>query len=121
MPEKNVLSIQPLSNLVLVLPDPKEQWLKPDQAKIIRPDQSSLLIPTGIVLSVGPGLNTAASVMPMHVKPGDRVIIDTRSAQVVIHEGHECLLMHENDIVGKVVIRIVNDPEAVVLNQISLN
>ncbi|MBX5453074.1 MAG: co-chaperone GroES [Acidobacteriia bacterium] len=68
---------------------------------IIIPDTAKEKPMEGEVVAVGPGArNDKGELVPMDVKPGDRVLFGKWSGTEVKLEGEELLIMKESDIMG---------------------
>jgi chaperonin GroES len=70
---------------------------------IVIPDTAAEKPDTGQVVAVGNGKVTdEGKVLPMSVKPGDKVLFGKYSGQTVVVQGEELLVMREDDIMGVV-------------------
>mgnify|MGYP001346135712 CR=1 FL=1 len=68
---------------------------------IIIPDTAKEKPQEGEVIAVGPGArNERGEIVPLDVKPGDRVLFGKWSGTEVKVEGEELLIMKESDILG---------------------
>ena len=68
---------------------------------IIIPDTAKEKPMQGEVIAVGPGARDEASkLVPLEVKPGDRVLFGKWSGTEVKIDGEELLIMKESDILG---------------------
>ena len=68
---------------------------------IIIPDTVQDKPQEGEVLAVGPGArNEQGAIVPLDVKPGDRVLFGKWSGTEVKLDGEELLIMKESDIMG---------------------
>jgi chaperonin GroES len=68
---------------------------------IIIPDTAKEKPQQGEVVAVGPGArDETGTVVPLDVKPGDRVLFGKWSGTEVKIEGNELLIMKESDILG---------------------
>jgi chaperonin GroES len=68
---------------------------------IIIPDTAKEKPQQGEVVAVGPGaLDEKGKVLPLDVKPGDRVLFGKWSGTEVKIDGAELLIMKESDILG---------------------
>lgn len=86
--------LRPIGDQVLVKADAAAEFHGP----IYIPDNARKkeFLRTGKVVSVGLGDMLAGGKRgPMHVKPGDHVIYDQASNRVVIFEGEEYIVLHE--------------------------
>jgi chaperonin GroES len=70
---------------------------------ILIPDTAKEKPMQGEVLAVGPGArNERAELVPLDVKPGDRVLFGKWSGTEVRLDGEELMIMKESDIMGVV-------------------
>jgi chaperonin GroES len=70
---------------------------------IIIPDTAKERPVEGEVVAVGPGArNEAGRVIPLDVKPGDRVVFGKYAGMDVTIDGAELLVLREGDILGKI-------------------
>jgi chaperonin GroES len=68
---------------------------------IIIPDTAKEKLIQGEVIAVGPGArNEAGRLVPLDVKPGDRVLFSKWSGTEVKIGGEDLLIMKESDILG---------------------
>ena len=68
---------------------------------IIIPDTAKEKPMQGEVVAVGPGArNEKGEIVPLEVKPGDRVLFGKWSGTEVTIDGQELLIMKESDIMG---------------------
>ena len=68
---------------------------------IIIPDTAKEKPQEGEIVSVGPGArNDQGQIVPLDVKPGDRVLFGKWSGTEVKFGGEELLVMKEGDIIG---------------------
>lgn len=68
---------------------------------IIIPDTAKEKPQKGVVLAVGTGLrDESGKVVPLDVKPGDRILFSKWSGTEITLDGKELLVMKESDIVG---------------------
>lgn len=91
--------IEPLADRVIIKRDP-EVTLTP--GGIIIPDTMTDKPMEGIIISVGPGRTTeSGSLVPMSVKPDDRVLFAKFAGVEIVEDPMgSILLMHERDILG---------------------
>lgn len=93
------MNIKPLSNHILIEPiEPKEKTesgiLLPETAEKRRSEQ-------GKVIAVGPGKRTSSGkVIPMTIKPGDRVLFTKYGPNEIEVDGKEYLIAAEDDILA---------------------
>ena len=68
---------------------------------IIIPDTAQEKPMQGEVVAVGPGArNDQGEIVPMDVKPGDRVLFGKWSGTEIKLDGEDLLIMNESDIMG---------------------
>ncbi|MVT64913.1 co-chaperone GroES [Bradyrhizobium pachyrhizi] len=68
---------------------------------IIIPDTAKEKPQEGEVIAVGPGgRDESGKLVPLDVKPGDRVLFGKWSGNEVILDGKELLIMKESDVMG---------------------
>ena len=94
------MKFRPLHDRVLV-----QRIEEPQKTKggIIIPDTAQEKPTEGEVVAVGPGVrNERGELVPMGVKPGDRVLFAKWSGTEVKLDGEELLIMKESDIMGVV-------------------
>lgn len=86
--------LRPIGDQVLIKADPAEEFA----GAIYIPETARKrgYLRTGTVISIGLGdMLKDDRRGPMNVAPGDRVVYDTASNRVVIFEGEEYLVLHE--------------------------
>ncbi len=92
------MKIRPLHDRVLVRPLEGEEKTP---AGIIIPDTAKEKPQEGEVLAVGPGARGEdGKLVPLDVKPGDRILYGKWSGNEVKIDGDELLIMRESDIMG---------------------
>ena len=84
---------KPLSDLVLVLPNPAEEKTA---GGLIIPDTAKEKPLAGKVVAVGPG----TSEVKMEVKVGDQVLYGKYAGQEIQVDGVDYLIMKQNDILA---------------------
>ena len=68
---------------------------------VIIPDTAKEKPMQGVVLSVGPGArDETGKVVPLDVKPGDRILFGKWSGTEIKVDGEDLLIMAESDIMG---------------------
>ncbi|MBI4063151.1 MAG: co-chaperone GroES [Elusimicrobia bacterium] len=90
--------IKPLGDRVLIRPlESKEE----KRGGIIIPDTAKEKPQEGEVVAVGKGkVSDEGKVLPMDVKPGDRVLYGKYSGTEIKLDGAEHLVCHQDDILG---------------------
>ena len=92
------MKFKPLHDRLLLKPISAETKTK---AGIIIPDTAQEKPMQGEVIAVGPGArDEQGKVVPLDVKPGDRVLFGKWSGTEVKLDGEELLIMKESDIMG---------------------
>ena len=92
------VKIQPLGDRVLLQPIEQKEVKK---GGIIIPDTAKEKPQEGKVIAVGKGKVTEdGKVLPMDVKAGDRVLYGKYSGTELKIDDQECLIMHQEDILG---------------------
>ena len=100
MPEATLtnVKIQPLGDRVLVKPVEAKEVKK---GGIIIPDTAKEKPQEGKVVAAGKGKITEdGKVLPMEVKPGDRILYGKYSGTEIKIDDEEHLIMHQDDILG---------------------
>ena len=92
------MKFRPLHDRVVIRRVDAEQKSK---GGIIIPDNVQEKPVEGEVLAAGPGARTEAGLlMPLQVKPGDRVLFGKWSGTEVKLDGEDLLIMKESDLMG---------------------
>jgi chaperonin GroES len=92
------VKIQPLGDRVLVKPVEAKEVKR---GGIIIPDTAKEKPQEGEVIAVGKGKTTEeGKVLPMDVKPGDRILYGKYSGNEIKIDEVEHLIMHQDDILG---------------------
>ncbi|OGS54516.1 MAG: co-chaperone GroES [Elusimicrobia bacterium RIFOXYB2_FULL_62_6] len=92
------VKIQPLGDRVLVKPVEAKEVKR---GGIIIPDTAKEKPQEGEVIAVGKGKVTEdGKVLPMDVKPGDRILYGKYSGNEIKIDDVEHLIMHQDDILG---------------------
>ncbi len=87
------MSIKPLSDRVLILPNPAEEKTA---GGLFIPDTAKEKPLAGKVIAVGPG----TSEVKMEVKVGDQVLYGKYAGTEVTVDGEDYLIMRQNDIMA---------------------
>ena len=92
------MKFRPLHDRVVVRRIEQEQKTA---GGIIIPDTAKEKPQEGEIVAVGPGArNEAGEIVPLDVKPGDRVLFGKWSGSEVKVDGEELLIMKESDIMA---------------------
>ena len=92
------VKIQPLGDRVLVKPGESKETKR---GGIIIPDSAKEKPQEGLVVATGKGKTTEdGKVLPMDVKPGDKILYGKYSGTEIKLDDEEYLIMHQDDIVG---------------------
>lgn len=94
---KSKTKIKPLSDRVLVKPEPAEEKTS---SGIIIPDTAKEKPQEGTVVAAGPGKVENGNKIDMSVKKGDKVLYGKYSGTEITLDGDEYLIMRETDILG---------------------
>lgn len=92
------VKIQPLGDRVLVQPVEAKETKR---GGIIIPDSAKEKPQEGVVVATGKGKVTEdGKVLPMDVKPGDKILYGKYSGNEIKLDGEDYLIMHQDDILG---------------------
>ena len=92
------MTFRPLHDRVVVRRIDAEEKTK---GGIIIPDTAKEKPQEGEVVAVGPGArDDRGALVPLEVKPGDRVLFGKWSGTEVVIDGQDLLIMKESDIMG---------------------
>ena len=96
---KNVMQIKPLSDHILIEPVKEEEKSK---GGIFLPDTASKeKSEEGKVIATGPGkMTNDGKMLPMSVKPGDKVLFTKYGPNEIKVDGKEYLIASESDILA---------------------
>lgn len=89
--------IRPLHDRVIVKRIEEEEKTK---GGIIIPDTAKEKPQEGRVVAVGSGKHEDGKVIPMDVKPGDKILFGKYSGTEIKLDGEEHLILREDDILG---------------------
>lgn len=90
-------SLVPLHDVVII----KHQEVEKVGSIFIPIESKDFREDIGTVMYVGPGaMNDDGETLPMHVKPGDRVLFSTHGHQVTKVDGEELVVLRQNSIIG---------------------
>lgn len=85
----------PLSNRIIVQPDPRKKAI----GSIHIADSVQQKPSTGTVLAVGKGFSAE---FPMELKVGDRVFYEVSQGIDVLINGEECLILRDVNVISKI-------------------
>jgi chaperonin GroES len=92
------VKLQPLGDRVLVKAIEQQETKR---GGIIIPDTAKEKPQEGEIVACGKGKTTEdGKVLPMDVKPGDRILYGKYSGSEVKIDGNEYLIMHQDDVLG---------------------
>ena len=92
------VKLQPLGDRVLVKPQEQKESKR---GGIIIPDTAKEKPQEGLIVATGKGKTTEdGKVLPMDVKPGDKILYGKYSGNEIKLDGEEHLIMHQDDILG---------------------
>lgn len=92
------VKLQPLNDRVMI---EREEAEEHTSGGIVLPDKAREKVNRGKVISIGAGrLDKEGRRIPMTVKAGDRVLINKYGGEEFKVEGHEYLLIREDDILA---------------------
>jgi chaperonin GroES len=92
------VAIRPLGDRVLVKPLEKE---KQERGGLIIPDTAKEKPQEGQIVAAGKGkIGDDGKLLPMDVKPGDKILYGKYSGTEIKIDGEEFLIMHQDDILG---------------------
>lgn len=94
------MKLHPLEDRIVVRPDVAEATTA---SGLVIPDTAKEKPQEGEIVAVGPGArNEQGELVPLDVKPGDRVLFGKWSGTEVKIEGQDLLIMKESDLLGVV-------------------
>ena len=92
------MNLQPLEDRIVVRPNESEEKTA---SGLVIPDTAKEKPQEGEVIAVGPGgRDESGKLIPIDVKPGNRVLFGKWSGTEVKLDGEELLIMKESDIMG---------------------
>ncbi|MBI4370660.1 MAG: co-chaperone GroES [Elusimicrobia bacterium] len=92
------VKIQPLGDRVLVKPAEQKETKR---GGIIIPDSAKEKPQEGLVVACGKGKTTEdGKILPMDVRPGDKILYGKYSGNEIKIDDEEHLIMHQDDILG---------------------
>lgn len=92
------VKIQPLGDRVLVKPQEAKETKR---GGIIIPDSAKEKPQEGLIVATGKGKTTEdGKVLPMDVKPGDKILYGKYSGSEIKLDDEDYLIMHQDDILG---------------------
>ena len=98
MPTATAIRLRPLGDRVLVKAVEKGEEVR---SGLIIPDTAKEKPQEGEIVAVGKGkIAEDGKLVPMDVKPGDKILYGKYSGQEIKLEGQEYLIMHQEDILG---------------------
>ena len=94
------MNLEALFNAVIVKPIEQNEEM---YGSIVVPDMGKDKNEHGIVISVGPGQHThMGHFIPAEIKVGDEVVLPTQGFTKVEHNGEDCYVGPENQILARV-------------------
>src|ERR1044071_5319979 len=98
MPTAAAVRLRPLGDRVLVKAVEKKDEIR---GGLIIPDTAKEKPQEGEIIAAGKGkIGEDGKLIPMDVKPGDRILYGKYSGTEIKIEGQEYLIMHQDDILG---------------------
>ncbi len=91
------VKIRPLHDRLIVKRITEEEKTK---GGIIIPDTAKEKPQEGKVIAVGPGRNEDGKVIPLDVKPGDRILFGKYAGTEIKLDGEEHLILREDDVLA---------------------
>ena len=98
MAAATAIRLRPLGDRVLVLAIEKKDEVR---SGLIIPDTAKEKPQEGEIIAAGKGkVGEDGKLIPMDVKPGDKILYGKYSGTEIKVEGQEYLIMHQDDILG---------------------
>ena len=98
MASATAIRLRPLGDRVLVKPIEKKDEIR---SGLIIPDTAKEKPQEGEIIAAGKGkIAEDGKLVPMDVKPGDKILYGKYSGTEIKVEGQEYLIMHQDDILG---------------------
>ena len=92
------VKLQPLGDRVLVKPQEQKESKR---GGIIIPDTAKEKQQEGLIVATGKGKTTEdGKVLPMDVKPGDKILYGKYSGSEIKIDDQDYLIMHQEDVLG---------------------
>ena len=92
------VKLQPLGDRVLVKPQEQKESKR---GGIIIPDTAKEKPQEGLIVATGKGKTTEdGKVLPMDVKPGDKILYGKYSGSEIKIDDQDYLIMHQEDVLG---------------------
>ena len=92
------VNLTPLHDRVIVRRIEEKETVK---GGIIIPDTAKEKPQEGQIIAVGPGKREKGELVPLDVKPGDRVLFGKYSGTEIVVEDEELLILREEEILAK--------------------
>jgi chaperonin GroES len=92
------VNLTPLHDRVIVKRVEEKETVK---GGIIIPDTAKEKPQEGQIIAVGPGKREKGELVPLDVKPGDRVLFGKYSGTEIVVEDEELLILREEEILAK--------------------
>ena len=92
------LNVRPLGDRILVEPAEEKETKK---GGIIIPDSAKEKQQEGEVIAIGSGKREKGELIPLDVKPGDRVLFGKYSGTEITIDDQELLILREEEILAK--------------------
>jgi chaperonin GroES len=93
------VNLTPLHDRVIVKRVEEKESVK---GGIIIPDTAKEKPQEGQVIAVGPGKREKGELVPLDVKPGDRILLGKYSGTEIVIEDEEYVILREEEILAKI-------------------